>query len=104
MKTAFLAFAFCLAMLSCKKEGAETFCFDGLVQWHGDPAADGLGWVLVNDDSTALFRPFVPRNLPDDLKTDNLKVEVCLYETRDKFYCECPQPLNKYHITQIRRR
>lgn len=100
----FAAAAVLLLLASCKKEKqGETVCFDGLIQWHGDPAADGLGWVIVKDDSTTT-KPLVLQNLADSLKTDNLKVAACISETDELFYCECARPLNKYHIQSIRRR
>ena len=89
---------------SCKKEQqAETMCLDGVIKWVGDPAADGLGWVIFKDDSSS-SRPFVPRNLSNSLKVDGLKIAVCLYETDEKVLCRCVQPLNKFHIKSIRRR
>jgi hypothetical protein len=89
---------------SCKKEQpAETLCFDGVIEWVGDPAADGFGWVIYKDDS-ASGKPYIPRNLDNSLKTDGLKVSVCLYETAEKVVCRCAQPVNKFHIESIRRR
>ncbi|HEY0039755.1 MAG TPA: hypothetical protein VGB71_03780, partial [Flavisolibacter sp.] len=86
---------------SCKKEQqSETVCFDGIIKWVGDPAADGLGWVIYKDDS-ASSKPFIPRNLDNNLKIDGQKVAVCLYETDEKFVCRCVQPLNKFHIKSI---
>lgn len=92
-------------LFSCKKEkeNEETFCFDGVVRWAGEPAADGLGWVLYKDDSTTT-KPYIPQNLPDEFKSNDLKVAACIYETDEKFYCFCIQPLSKYRITSIKRR
>lgn len=40
-------------LFSCKKEKqSQALCFDGVVRWTGDPA-DGLGWAIFKDDSTA---------------------------------------------------
>lgn len=95
---------FTTIFLSCKKENErETSCFNGIVEWRGSPAADGLGWTISNDDSVSP-KTFIPRNLDDDFKVDGLKVSVCLYETDEKASCFCVQPPNKYHITSIRRR
>lgn len=86
--------------LGCKKD-KDSFCINAEIRWGGDPAADGLGWHLF--DSIGGFRVFIPRNLPDSLKIDGLPVNACMYPTNEKFYCECARPLNKYHITSIRR-
>jgi len=86
--------------ISCKKE-KDLFCVNAEVRWGGDPAADGFGWHLF--DSIGGYKVFIPKNLPDSLKIDGLPVNVCMYQTKEKFYCECARPLNKYHITSIRR-
>ena len=90
-----------LFFAACKKEHADTICLDAAVKWGGEPAADGFGWYIF--DSVGGIKIYVPLNLPDVLKIDGLSVHVCMYETTEKFYCMCPQPMNKYHITQIRR-
>jgi hypothetical protein len=86
---------------ACKKEHAEEICLDAAIKWGGEPAADGLGWYIM--DSVGGIKNYIPSNLPDSLKIDGQSVHVCMYETTEKFYCECLHPLNKYHITQIRR-
>jgi hypothetical protein len=90
-----------LFFAACKKEHADTICLDAAVKWGGEPAADGFGWYIF--DSVGGIKNYIPLNLPDGLKIDGLSVHVCMYETMEKFYCMCPQPMNKYHITQIRR-
>jgi hypothetical protein len=90
-----------LFFAACKKEHADTICLDAAVKWGGEPAADGFGWYIF--DSVGGIKNYIPLNLPDGLKIDGLSVHVCMYETTEKFYCMCPQPMNKYHITQIRR-
>jgi hypothetical protein len=93
-----------LIFFSCKKDQiGEPLCFDGIIQWAGDPAADGLGWVIMKDDSTTT-QPFIPRNLSEGYKIDQLKVAVCLYKTNEDFMCECVRPIKKFHIQSIRRR
>ncbi|HUC81304.1 MAG TPA: hypothetical protein VMR70_10335 [Flavisolibacter sp.] len=89
---------------SCSKEQeGEGKCFDGVVVYGGDPAADGLGWLIMEDDSVAPER-YVPQNLANAYMKDGLKVSVCLQETEEKLYCFCAQPLPKYRITSIRTR
>lgn len=86
-----------------KEEQSEQFCFNGVVKWTGDPAADGLGWVIYPGDS-ATDRPYIPVDLSSDYKADNLKIAACLEETSEKFYCQCAQPLTKYRVVSIGRR
>jgi hypothetical protein len=104
MKHWILALVAALALGSCtKKEKEESICFDGIVRYAGDPAADGLGWVVQRTDVRS--RPLVPRNLPDNFKVENLPVSVCLYETGEKANCFCAgNPPNYYYITNISRR
>jgi hypothetical protein len=104
MKALIISILSLFILSGCDKETTEPeMCFDGVVRWHGDPAADGLGWTIYKDDN-ANTTPFTPRNLSDEYKVNNLKVHVCMYRTEEKFYCHCVQPLDKYHITSIRRR
>lgn len=94
-----------LFLFACNREKQpDSLCFDGIVRYAGNPAADGLGWVIYKDDSTATARPFVPRNLADEFKVNELKVKLCLYETNEKASCFCPTPPNKYYITDIKSR
>lgn len=102
MKKIVYALAFVLVLVSCKKEEASSICTDATVLWGGDPAADGLGWYLSAGDSVD-HKTYIPQNLPDNFKIDGQAVHVCMYETNEKFYCQCVRPLNKYHITTIRR-
>lgn len=102
MKKIIYAFFFVLILTSCTKESASTICTDATVEWGGDPAADGLGWYISTGDS-ANHKTYIPQNLPDEMKIDGQAVHVCMYETNEKFYCQCVQPLNKYHITTIRK-
>lgn len=100
MKKFLLALAVCFIFFSCKKE-EPTFCTDAAIKWGGDPAADGLGWYILADSTTNKL--YIPQNLPDNLKIDGQLVHVCLYKTDDKFYCQCAEPMKKYHITSIRK-
>jgi len=101
MKKVF-AFAGILILLSaCSKKNKETTCFDGVIKWHGNPAADGLGWVIQRGDSTNM-RSYVPVELSNSYKKEGLNVAVCLEETDEKVACFCAQPMNKYRITSIK--
>lgn len=93
-----------VAFGSCRKDKEEGgICFNGVIKYAGNPAADGLGWVIYKDDSTTT-KPFVPQNLSDGYLKDGLKISVCLKETEEKLYCFCAQPLPKYRITSIQPR
>lgn len=100
MRKIILFVAVLLALFGCKKE-ESSFCSNAVVTWGGDPAADGLGWFLVTDSVNHVF--YIPQNLPDSVKIDGQAVNVCLYKTKENFYCECPGPYKKYHITSIRK-
>jgi hypothetical protein len=89
---------------SCSKQ-QDTFCIDATVQWMGNPAADGLGWVLSEDrDSVPVYRYYVPRNLAAAYQKNGLQVKVCMYKTSEKATCFCAAPPNKYHIVSITNR
>ena len=91
-------------LVACNKEKqGRGFCSEtAVVRWSGDPAADGLGWIIF--DSVGGARSMVPRNLSNEYKIDNLPVSVCMVETDEKYPCECLQAVNKYQITYIRKR
>ena len=47
MKGIFIFLVFSVMLLSCKKEH-QSFCLNAAVKWGGDPAADGLGWYIMD--------------------------------------------------------
>ncbi len=75
-------------------------CKNALVSWHGDPAADGMGWVLELDNDK--FE--VPENLPDSFKVADIKVKVCYKATDKKVECRCATPRFFVNISSITRR
>lgn len=96
----FLSFGF----FACTKQ-KEAFCVNATVEWMGNPAADGLGWVLKKDtDSVPQFQIYIPVNLSDAYKKQGMNVEACLYQTNEKATCFCASPPNMYFITSIRSR
>ncbi len=75
-------------------------CKEASIAWHGDPAADGMGWVLeLGNDKFE-----VPENLPDSFKVANIKVKVCYKSTQNKVECRCASPRYLVNITSITRR
>lgn len=101
MKKILIACLCIFMLMACSKEENETVCLNARVKWGGDPAADGLGWYLLDTIGGLSF--YYPQNLPENFKTDDLSVHVCLYETREKFYCMCSSFPYKSHIVTIRK-
>jgi hypothetical protein len=92
------------AVVSCKKETTDgSICTTAMVHYGGDPAADGVGWVLVTDTTTWKFE--VADNLDVLFKTEGLFVDICYLLTTEDFVCFCmPSTRKKIHLTSIRRR
>jgi hypothetical protein len=101
MKTLLICLSLLIGFSSCKKE-QQSFCIDAVVKWGGEPELDGLGWYLKLDSDSSIA--YKPENLPDNFKQDGLVVNSCMYETGNKFYCFCAQPMAMFHITSIQKR
>ncbi|MGC4099806.1 hypothetical protein [Ferruginibacter sp.] len=88
---------------ACKKDPSSTGtgnCTVAKIVYGGDPAADGVGWVLMTD--TVNYKREYPDNLADEYKVDGLLVNVCFEKTDKDFVCFCGSPLPKMvHITSI---
>jgi hypothetical protein len=88
---------------SCKKnkDNNNGTCTTAKVEYGGDPAADGLGWILVTDTTTHAFE--APENLAAEFKVPGKLVDVCYYKTANDFSCFCVPPLQKMvYITSIK--
>ena len=90
----------------CKKDSnnnnSNTICKTAKVTYAGDPAADGLGWILVTDTSANTFKYEAPENLSDEFKQNGRWVAVCYFYTNNDFACFCQPPFQKtVHITSI---
>ncbi len=99
---ALIALAFIFA--SCTKEAKcidNTTCFDGTIQWGGEPVVDGLGWYFQSDEFT---KPVKLKNLSSTYQVDDLAVSACLVKTDEKYQCFCAEPLDVYEIKSIRKR
>ena len=90
-----------LSFTSCTKEH-DAECLDGTIEYMGDPAADGLGWVLRTDAESPRY--YVLRNLPSDFRVDDLQVTACIYNTGEKMTCYCAEQPDKYAVESIRKR
>ena len=86
---------------ACKKESAPNdICITGKITYGGDPAADGLGWILVTDSVNWKYE--APEDIPAAFKTDGLLVDVCYVVTDKDFICFCAPPVKKMiKITSI---
>jgi hypothetical protein len=95
---------FAIAFVSCKKNNEDTsICKTAMVHDGGDPAADGLGWILVTD--TASYTYEAPENLDASFKTEGLLVDFCYVLSANDFICLCPPPVKKkVIITSIKKR
>lgn len=90
-----------LTFTSCTKEH-DSECLDGTIEYMGDPAADGLGWVLRTDAESTRY--YVLGNLPGIFQVDDLEVNACIYNTGEKMTCFCAAPPDKYAVESIRKR
>ena len=100
----YLVMALLLCAFSCKKSDCrepktkEAGPFNAIVAWYGEPAADGLGWVLRIDS----LRIEKPSNLATEFRVNGLKVNVTYEPTTEKFPCFCAQVfINMVRITSI---
>lgn len=106
MKKLFCVLALFVLVVSCKKEKQDTICVNGHIEWTGDPAADGTGWVLVEDNESQTSKVFVLTDLPNTFQESGLPVNACVYETDERVVCFCPVDTirYKYAITSINKR
>jgi hypothetical protein len=88
---------------ACTKNSTEPgTCNEATIKNYGDPAVDGLGWVLLIKD-TANGYVEIPENLAAQYKIDGLPVKVCYVKTDNYLYCLCPQPYRKVQILTIQK-
>jgi hypothetical protein len=89
--------------IACKKSTVDNngeTCTVATVKYAGDPAADGLGWILVTD--TVNYKYLPPEEIPAAYKVNGLLVDVCYVKTDKDFVCFCPPPQQKIvSITKI---
>ncbi len=113
MKKLLLIVATWLTLSSCSKEATAPDTQDAAnigakntqsadrmkatIRWAGDPALDGLGWVLRTSDEQVE----IPKNLPDNYKQDGLQVIVSFKRTSERFPCRCSEPKYYVEITAI---
>lgn len=106
MKKLVCILALFVLIVSCKKEKQDSICVNGHIEWTGDPAADGTGWVLVEDNESQTARVFVLVDLPNSFQESGLPVNACVYKTTERVMCFCPVDVvrYKYAITSIKKK
>jgi len=80
------------------RQGKDS-CGQGVMRWAGDPAADGLGWIL--SDSTG-NGSIVLLDLPEAFKKDGLPVQFCIARTQTRVPCFCVEPKYAYAIRSLK--
>ena len=59
----------------------EKPCEIATVEWGGNPAVDGCGWMIKIENES-----YLPESLAEEFQEDNL--EICItYESIDSLYC-----------------
>lgn len=81
----FVATSSCHKTICKEKDEKTNDCPNGVIMYAGNPAADGLGWV-IRFESGKIEKP---SNLSDNFKIENLNVSVCYEKTNEKFPCMC---------------
>ena len=99
-----LFISFCTFIFSaCSKENIlaeeEQPAKQATIDYMGNPAADGLGWVLRFDDQSYE----IPTNLTDDFESDELDVKVKYKRSAKTFPCRCLEPKPMVDIISIER-
>jgi hypothetical protein len=102
MKHLIILLLVALSFASCSKD-ADAECMDGTIHYTGDPAADGLGWVLVTT-GTESPRYLILNILPAVYQQEQLSVKACLVNTGQKATCFCAAPPDTYRVVSIERR
>jgi hypothetical protein len=101
-----LVIALLVLVASCKKSDCKEpepkpkapGPYNAVVAWYGEPAVDGLGWVLKLDSQ----KIEKPSNLSKEFQVNGLKVMVQYEPSTEKFACFCAQGfINMVRITSI---
>ena len=87
----------------CTKENvlaeAEPEAKTATIDYMGNPAADGLGWVLRFSDQSYE----IPSNLGKEFESDELDVKVSYKKSDRTFPCRCTEPKYMVDIISIGR-
>jgi hypothetical protein len=103
MKTLSIILALSLIFTGCTKENIvaeqEIPSKKATVDYMGNPAADGMGWVLRFADQSYE----IPTNLTEEFQYDELDVEVVYKKSSKTFPCRCAEPKYMVDIISIKR-
>jgi hypothetical protein len=93
-----------IVLVACKKNnsGTASTCVIATVVYAGDPAADGLGWVLTVTDSSGTHQE-KPENLAAVFQVNGLQVDVCYEPSAQLYACFCTQPMKMINIITIKK-
>jgi hypothetical protein len=87
-----------------QRQAAPTTSTIATIKYYGDPAVDGLGWVLVVNEDNPEFsreRVEVPSNLPKEFFKEDGLVNVVYKSTDQRVACRCAQPKYMVEIISI---
>jgi hypothetical protein len=88
---------------ACTKESLleeqEAPAKQATIDYMGNPAADGLGWVLRFPDKSYE----IPTNLGENFQIDELDVKVVYKKSSRTFPCRCTEPKYMVDIISIER-
>jgi hypothetical protein len=103
MKTLSIILALSLVFTGCTKENLleqqETPSKQATIDYMGNPAADGMGWVLRFADQSYE----IPTNLTEEFQDDELNVKVAYKKSSRTFPCRCVEPKQMVDIISIER-
>lgn len=100
-KLSIITFLVCI-LAGCTKENIGDQVIpakQASIDYMGNPAADGLGWVLRFSDNSYE----IPVNLSDDFKNDELPVKVAYKKSDKTFPCRCAEPKTMVDVISIER-
>ncbi|HEX8331920.1 MAG TPA: hypothetical protein VF622_04815 [Segetibacter sp.] len=103
MKALSIIFSCILIFTGCTKENLleeqEVPAKQATIDYMGNPAADGLGWVLRFADQSYE----IPTNLGENFQSDELNVKVAYKRSAKTFPCRCTEPKYMVDIISIER-
>jgi hypothetical protein len=103
MKALFIILSCIFIFTGCTKENLvaeqEVPAKEATIDYMGNPAADGLGWVLRFADQSYE----IPTNLGESFQHDELKVKVAYNKSTKTFPCRCTEPKYMVDIISIER-
>src|SRR5574337_1811680 len=94
-----------LIIFSCTKNKSQEPSITSVrgTLWYADPAADGPGWYILSNDTTAKFYPVLESSIPSSFKKNDIGVLATLKETNKPFQVmlSVSTNINYYRIVTI---